>query len=228
MDSKKLLIYTAYISLVVQLLTGTIGSLGLFIELEEKDAILRDILKLETIVQFVEFVFYYWLVNNLSNIPDNVTLIRYIDWNITTPLMIISTAIYMKYNTEKEKKKKIDSKKFIENEKKPIYELITYNFLMLFFGLLGELEYLSKYISFPLGFLFFYLSFKVINDNYVGDNTTNIYLYNFLFVIWSFYGIAALFNFEVKNTCYNILDIFSKNFYGLFIFYLIYQTNMNY
>ena len=99
---------------------------------------------------------------------------------------------------------------------------------MLLFGLLGELEYLSKYISFPLGFLFFYLSFKVINDNYVGDNTTNIYLYNFLFVIWSFYGIAALFNFEVKNTCYNILDIFSKNFYGLFIFYVIYQTNMNY
>ena len=228
MDSKKLLIYTAYISLVVQLLTGTIGSLGLFIELEEKDAILRDILKLETIVQFVEFVFYYWLVNNLSNIPDNVTLIRYIDWNITTPLMLISTAMYMKYNTEKEKKKKIHSKKFIENEKKPIYELITYNFLMLLFGLLGELEYLSKYISFPLGFIFFYLSFKVINDNYVGDNTTNIYLYNFLFVIWSLYGVAALFNFEVKNTCYNILDIFSKNFYGLFIFYVIYQTNMNY
>tara|TARA_E500000331_G_scaffold357580_2_gene419825 strand:+ start:3454 stop:4140 length:687 start_codon:yes stop_codon:yes gene_type:complete len=228
MDSKKLLIQTAYISLIVQLVTGTIGSVGLFIELKPEDRILTDILKLETIVQFVEFMFYYWLVNNLSNIPENVTLIRYIDWNITTPLMLLSTAMYMKYNTMKDNEKKIESKDFIEDEKEKVYKLILFNFAMLLFGLLGELGYLSKYISFPLGFIFFYLSFQVLENHYVGNNTTNIYLYKFLFSIWSLYGVAALLNFELKNTCYNVLDIFSKNFYGLFIFYVIYQTNMNY
>ena len=41
--------------------------------------------------------------------------------------------------------------------------------------------------------------------------------------IWSIYGIAALFNFKIKNAFYNILDIFSKNFYGLFLAYLVYS-----
>jgi hypothetical protein len=99
---------------------------------------------------------------------------------------------------------------------------------MLFFGLLGELDIANKYVTFSLGFVFFYLSFKEIYDNYVGDNEINKGLFNFLFVVWSLYGIAALFNFEIKNISYNILDLFSKNFYGLFIFYIIYQTKMNY
>jgi len=27
--------------------------------------------------------------------------------------------------------------------------------------------------------------------------------------------------YNIKNTCYNILDLFSKNFFGLFLTYLI-------
>ena len=36
-------------------------------------------------------------------------------------------------------------------------------------------------------------------------------------VIWPLYGVAAMFNSKYKNFAYNILDIFSKNFYGLYI-----------
>ena len=42
-----------------------------------------------------------------------------------------------------------------------------------------------------------------------------------MFVIWTLYGIAFLFNYKYRNVSYNILDIFSKNFYGLYIFYKI-------
>ena len=79
--------YTAYISLIAQLLTGGVGALGLFIDLKEEDRLLRDVLKMETIVQFVELGFYSWLVYNLGSLPDNVTSLRYLDWNITTPIM---------------------------------------------------------------------------------------------------------------------------------------------
>jgi len=42
------------------------------------------------------------------------------------------------------------------------------------------------------------------------------------------YGIAALFKNVIKNTMYNILDIFSKNFYGLFISgYVFFINNYN-
>ena len=228
MDYKKILYYTAYISLYLQLITGAIGSLGLFIKLKPEDQILLDVLKLETIVQAVEFVFYYWLVSNFDKLPNNVTIIRYIDWNITTPLMLISTVMYMKYNTSKDKKEDLQTEDVIKEDKENIGKVVFYNFLMLLFGVLGEMDILSKMISFPLGFLFFYLSFKEIYDNYVGDNIINKYLFNFLFVTWSLYGVAALFNFNLKNISYNILDLISKNFYGLFIFYVIYQKSLNY
>jgi len=228
MDYKKILYYTAYISLYLQLITGAIGSLGLFIKLKPEDQILLDVLKLETIVQAVEFVFYYWLVSNFDKLPNNVTIIRYIDWNITTPLMLISTVMYMKYNTSKDKKEDLQTEDVIKEDKENIGKVVFYNFLMLLFGVLGEMDIVSKMISFPLGFLFFYLSFKEIYDNYVGDNIINKYLFNFLFVTWSLYGVAALFNFNLKNISYNILDLISKNFYGLFIFYVIYQKSLNY
>lgn len=228
MRLKELLFNTAYISLYIQLLTGALGSAGIFIELKNEDMILKDILILETVVQFIEFLFYGWLVSNLNSLPDNVTVLRYLDWNITTPIMLISTVMYMKYNTSKDNDEIMTTEKVIDEDKEIILRFVLYNFLMLFFGLLGELNILNIYVTFSLGFLFFYLSFKEIYDNYVGDNEINKGLFNFLFVVWALYGVAALFNFEIKNISYNILDLFSKNFYGLFIFYIIYQTKMNY
>jgi bacteriorhodopsin len=35
------------------------------------------------------------------------------------------------------------------------------------------------------------------------------------------YGIAAVMNHEVKNNMYNVLDIFAKNFFGLYLCYRI-------
>jgi len=46
-----------------------------------------------------------------------------------------------------------------------------------------------------------------------------IYLYFFFF--WSLYGVAALLPYYIKNTFYNILDLFAKNFFGLFLSYII-------
>ena len=41
--------------------------------------------------------------------------------------------------------------------------------------------------------------------------------------IWGLYGIAAMFNNNIKNTSYNLLDIVSKNFYALYLSYKIYN-----
>jgi bacteriorhodopsin len=39
------------------------------------------------------------------------------------------------------------------------------------------------------------------------------------------YGIVAVLPYKIKNMCYNILDLFSKNFFGIFLSYLLF-TNM--
>ena len=42
-----------------------------------------------------------------------------------------------------------------------------------------------------------------------------------LLLIWALYGVAAYFDHIPKNISYNILDVISKNFYGLYIFFKI-------
>jgi hypothetical protein len=39
------------------------------------------------------------------------------------------------------------------------------------------------------------------------------------------YGVAAVLPYGSKNAMYNVLDLFSKNFFGLFLGYLIYTKN---
>ena len=52
---------TIWFSLLVQIITGIVSLHGLFITLPEKDRVLTDILGLETIVQFIELMFYIWI-----------------------------------------------------------------------------------------------------------------------------------------------------------------------
>ena len=66
------------------------------------DEPLKDILTIENVVQLVEGLVYIWIVYYSLNFDDMINK-RYLDWFITTPLMLISTILFMKYNTEKEK-----------------------------------------------------------------------------------------------------------------------------
>ena len=117
---------TMWFSLLVQIITGIVSLHGLFITLPEKDSILTDILGLETLVQFVEMVFYIWISYAMINV-DKMTPRRYIDWVITTPTMLLSTIIFMKYQEEKEKKgDKVDFWGFMEENKKDILLMFSY------------------------------------------------------------------------------------------------------
>jgi hypothetical protein len=44
--------------------------------------------------------------------------------------------------------------------------------------------------------------------------------------VWSLYGVAAWFPMTLKNAAYNILDIFAKNFYGVYLSYTIFQLSV--
>ena len=216
---------TGYISLIIQLIIGVIGAIGIFIPLYEKDKILTDIIIMETSVQFIEFLFYLWLVFSIYSRSVNVTAIRYFDWFITTPIMLITTLLYFAYNSNNDKYKNennhITLNSIFKKDYKIISQLIFYNFFMLLFGLLGELGLINRYISLFFGTIFFLLSFRILYKYYADLDDDNKPLFYFVFIIWLFYGVAYLFNYKYRNVSYNILDIFSKNFYGLYIFYKI-------
>ena len=95
--------------------------------------------------------------------------------------------------------------------------------LMIVFGFLGEIDILPLHISTALGFVFFYLSFKLIYDEYAIKSKSGKNVFWVLGTVWSLYGVAAVMPLTLKNVSYNFLDVISKNFYGLFIYIKIKQ-----
>jgi hypothetical protein len=94
---------------------------------------------------------------------------------------------------------------------------------MLFFGFIGEIGLLNPLIATTLGFIPFILNFKYIKDTFLPsskDNNKKFLFYWFVF-FWSLYGVFAFMNYTTKNTGYNILDIFAKNLFGIFLAYII-------
>jgi bacteriorhodopsin len=153
------------------------------------------------------------------------TFYRYHDWFVTTPLMLFSTMVYYEYKNKTEEEVTIQS--FLEEHWKDVLIVFGFNMLMLLFGYLHERNVLGLLSSQLLGFVGFAGSFYVIWDKFASKNPDNYWLYGFMFVVWALYGVAAMFNSVIKNVSYNILDVFAKNFYGIFLSILIYQKASN-
>ena len=230
--NNKIIYDSGLLSLIIQLLIGLIGGIGIFIKLKKEDIILNRIIIMETIVQFIEFLFYIWLVFSIQAKSMNVTAIRYVDWFITTPIMLITTILFMAYNSNEEEFKNeeniITVQSVFKKDYKLIIQFVFYNFLMLLFGFLGEINVLNRNICLFLGTIFFLLGFNIIYKYYGKLNKDNKNLFYFIFITWALYGVSYLFNYKYRNTSYNILDIFSKNFYGLYIFYKIIKKKNSY
>lgn len=255
----KVLALTVIISLVVQFITGVVGLHGLTVPLEKEDSILWEILVMEMVVQVIEFIFYVWLSIGLYSYTTkkssfalfDVTKRRYIDWFITTPTMLLSTIIflrYLEYKDKKEKEKEIQLNKefelkenfeekknngilkfgdFIKNHKQFIINMILLNAGMLIFGYLGEANHMDKKWSISIGFIFLILNFYLIYKEFGEKTKIGTIMFGFMFIIWSLYGVAAMLPFYYKNISYNILDIFAKNFFGIFIYIIILMVKKN-
>lgn len=207
-------------SLIIQLITGIIEFTGLKYDVEPEDEILKDTLRVELVVQIIEFIFYFYLVYKIiySSVSSSITSHRYFDWSITTPVMLVNFVVFFKYlNNPNRRIKYLDS---INEDFSVIRNILIANFLMLYFGYQGEIGKYNINITTFLGFIPFIYMFKQIYK-FVNFQSSSYYLYLFVLFIWSLYGVAALFPFAIKNTFYNILDLFSKNAFGLLLYYFI-------
>lgn len=174
---------------------------------------------MELTVQVVEFMFYVYLVAMIvsDSVDTDITRHRYIDWVITTPVMLISFVVFFKYL--KEPAREIRLFESIREETDILLRMLAANALMLLLGFLAESGVINTYVGVTLGFIPFAYAFKLLYAHYVKDNEPNAYwLYYASFIVWGLYGVAAVLTFASKNTMYNILDLFAKNAYGLFLF----------
>ena len=214
--------FTTNLSIAVQIITGLVSLNGIFLELPDKHKILNEILALETLVQVVELFFYIYFLRALAvKYVHKMASIRYFDWAITTPTMLLTTIIYFKYEEyiEKGEEKALTFGDFLQDNMQNIITIVVCNFLMLLFGYLGEIGLIDMTSSIALGFAFFAYSFYVIYKNYAVNSQNSLKLFYFILTVWSLYGIAAIFSPHHKNNTFNILDIFAKNFFGLYLYY---------
>jgi bacteriorhodopsin len=211
---------SAYISLVIQFMTGIIDYLGLQINIPKEKNIYKDLLRTELGVQVIEFIFYIWMVLNFNNIK-NITPYRYFDWLITTPIMLFTLTAYLDTNNYS------SLTEFLKANKKDTEKIVIANLLMLMFGLLGELNFLNYETAIILGFIPFVYYFKLIWEKYIYNKEVSLdrkVLFYFFAIIWTLYGLAAFLPYELKNVSYNILDLFSKNLFGLFLVWVVWKN----
>lgn len=214
--------------------TGTIT----FIEALRTDIVaMRHILNLETCISIVAAYFYGKFITMLEpykeqvvdevakkdqkqieKIESKINDTRYVDWMITTPIMLLVLVLAFQYNSKQKGVRFMD------------YLLILLlNYGMLGSGYLGEKDVIDKLSANIIGFAFFgllygFMYYKYLMKTKNGNNANNQMLFGAFFILWSFYGIFYLTKESIKNVGYNILDLFSKCFVG--IYFWSYSSNI--
>jgi hypothetical protein len=209
---------TTKISIYAQFLVGIYGIYGLKLVLPEKDMILKDILILETVVQIIEFCWYYFILQKLPQ--KEMAKNRYYDWIITTPLMLITIYSYLLYEDQLENNKNEKPLRLLtilRDHKDSIYIILLSNFAMLLVGYMYEIGKISKKTAFIFGFIFLLNIFNIIYIKAGCKSKKGKKMFYIIFILWSIYGIAFVFPTGIKNSIFNIIDLFSKNIFQIYI-----------
>lgn len=218
---------SAFASLAVQFLIGIICLIGIFYKVDIEDRVLNEILILETIVQFVEFVFYIWLVAQYHKLEIDISIARYFDWFFTTPAMLFSLISFMIYYAKTQRGESTENltlRSIYSENNDVINSVLLYNALMLIIGFLGEVKIIARNVAFVIGSVFLFMAFYLIYANFTQHDTLITIVFAYNLIVWSGYGIGYMMSYENKNIAYNILDIFAKNIQGLLILgFIIYK-----
>jgi len=242
-----ILLSTGIFSFFIQILTALFDIYVLTFDHNEEYHIIRELLKLELYVQLVEGIFYLWLISNFHIIKD-ITVHRYYDWIITTPTMLFSYCIYLihikrnskedteenKYQNKKQYNQPVEQKhttdnndsllELIINNSEKLLPIFILNTLMLLFGYLTEIGTLSVTKGVSLGFVPFFIMFYLIYENYAKFTHIGRISFFYFSIVWGLSGIAAFASYRIKNIGYNILDLFSKNFFGIFLAMILFSN----
>ena len=231
-----------YFTYVFLITTGTIT----FIEaLRNPVPQIRHIMNLETCISIVAGYFYGLFLDVINKSEDNIIIketqetqqqinqlennstsfldlpiekinnMRYSDWIISTPLMLLVLSLVLGYENK------------IDVHFSSFSLILFFNFLMLGFGYVGEIDLLNRTLANFIGFIFFFLTYGTIWKLFMrGPKVTKqskIIFWLYL-GLWSLYGVFYQTNEKTKMIGYNILDLLAKAFVGLFFWLYLTKT----
>ena len=205
--------YVKFSFVITYILLITTGIITFIEALRTDIPSVRHVMNLETCISVIAGYFYSVFVEKIENFSKDdkpidwadITVTRYIDWSITTPLMLLVLSYVLGQHTNRPVTLPI------------ISSIVILNYMMLFIGYLGETKVLDHTTAMITGFIPFIMMFgiifiKFVQPKYVRSN----YIFFTVFVtIWALYGIVYIFNEQYKNIAMNILDCIAKCFVGL-------------
>lgn len=186
----------------------TTGTICLIEALRTDDPKIRHIMNVETCISVIAAIFYGKFIEMIKDKDidyEKLNLVRYTDWFLSTPLMLLGLGLVMTYNLKTELK----FKQFLI--------MILLNFGMLLFGYLGEIKKINKQFALTGGFILFAFLFYYIYAQFIKNkkNTQNFFIYMIFLIIWSIYGMIYMQTHELKNIIFNILDTIAKCIVGI-------------
>lgn len=202
---------TFYITYVMLLTTATIT----FIEaIRTKIHQVRHIMNLETCISIVAAYFYTNFIAYLAAAEasgkgvdfDYINQMRYTDWFITTPLMLLTLSLVLSYQNN------------VKLHFSTYMIILLLNFGMIVTGYLGEINTISKMQGLVSGFAFFVALFGFIWMSFLSNNPKidSVIIFFLFSGLWAIYGFVYLIDKYNKNIAFNILDLIAKCLVGLF------------
>jgi len=210
-ETYPLIIGTLTITYILLVTTAVV----IFIEALRQGAsnFISHMMNLETAISVVATYFYSLFMDEFTiaentNRPidwEKVTAYRYIDWSITTPIMLLVLMLFMANNIK------------LPVKIGTFALVVILNYIMLLFGYLGERGTMDKSTGVIGGFMAFGLMYYIIYAKFLKPKYSfaNSVLFWFYAIVWSFYGIVYMIDEGYKVAILNILDLISKCFVGL-------------
>jgi bacteriorhodopsin len=205
--------YVKFSFTMTYILLLTTATITIIEALRTKTPVVRHVLNLETCISIVAGYFYSIFVAQIDKYSfekkeidwSEITKTRYIDWSLTTPLMLLVLCVVL--GNESGQPVRIPV----------ILMIIALNYGMLFLGYLGETSVITRWISMISGFVLFFVMFAIIFTQFVlpKRSMANYILFGVYLSIWSLYGVVFMFSESYKNIAMNILDLTSKCIVGL-------------
>jgi len=198
------------ITYIFLLTTATIT----FIEaMRTNNPTVRHVLNLETAVSLIGGYFYSVFLEKITTYDkedkkidwSDITSTRYIDWAMTTPIMLLALSLVLSQNITKSITLRV------------IITIIALNYIMLYVGYLGENQYMDRLPAVLLGFIAMFGMFYIIFNEYVlfKYHFSNYVIFGLFVSIWIFYGVFYMLPESYKNIGMNILDCLAKCCFGL-------------
>ena len=205
--------YVKFSFTITYILLLTTATITIIEALRTREPLVRHVLNLETCISIVAGYFYSIFVAQIDKYNfekkeidwSEITKTRYIDWAITTPMMLLVLCIVLADGSNQKVHLPI------------ILTIIALNFGMLYLGYLGEIQTITRWTSMISGFVLFFAMFAIIFMRFIMPkySLANTVLFGFYIIIWSLYGIVYMFGESYKNIAMNILDMTAKCLVGL-------------